>query len=298
MGHGAGTQRAARPAAPPRPLPQPCSLLTPTSPTSRPTPARPAGPRSASSSRPPAVLRPLMRRSARSASRSPSSYMAARRRGWDRVTCSRTSAAAPCGSSGAARRARAGVGGGASGGRASCRLRPARARASRRRHKTPHPRSPRLLPPPLSHLAPSPSDSHTKQLFKSLTCFMYDFWDGRDCKVSPDDYLVKQLDTLPMMPGESKCLHLLGETRICRVGSVLGSSLLNNPAVRWRGAVGRVGSGARGGAWQAPRNGGERGVVAVFLATAGCGSSRHSKAAAGTRGGGTRAACMKWVVPP
>lgn len=35
------------------------------------------------------------------------------------------------------------------------------------------------------------------------------------------------------MPGQSKCLHLMGNTRVCRVQSVLGSSLLNNPQV-WK----------------------------------------------------------------
>lgn len=75
------------------------------------------------------------------------------------------------------------------------------------------------------------SDSHTKQLFKSLQCFLYDFWDGRECKVTPDEALVAQLDAMPMMHGETKCMHLAGDTRVCRIGAVLGSSLVANPQV-------------------------------------------------------------------
>ena len=65
-----------------------------------------------------------------------------------------------------------------------------------------------------------------------------------DCRVSVNATLVQELDALPKMPGESKCFHLMGGTRICRVGVVLGSSLLNNTAVR-RG-LDRSGTRGRG----------------------------------------------------
>ena len=51
---------------------------------------------------------------------------------------------------------------------------------------------------------------------------------------STDDATNKQLDVLPTSPGQSKCIHLAGNTRICRVLTVLGSSLAGNPQVRRR----------------------------------------------------------------
>jgi hypothetical protein len=77
-------------------------------------------------------------------------------------------------------------------------------------------------------------DSHTKQLFKALQCFMFDVWDGHLCRVTSDMGLVQQLDDLPWFSGGSMCLHLVGNTRICRSVAVLGSSLLNNPQASWR----------------------------------------------------------------
>ncbi|KIY98626.1 hypothetical protein MNEG_9339 [Monoraphidium neglectum] len=80
-------------------------------------------------------------------------------------------------------------------------------------------------------------DSHSKQLFKALQCFLIDFWDGRECKASGDDNLVKQLDALPLRPGESRCIHLFGNGRVCFVHVVLGTSLLNNPQVASNGVL-------------------------------------------------------------
>lgn len=60
---------------------------------------------------------------------------------------------------------------------------------------------------------------------------MLDFWDHQECLVSPDAALVKQLDDLPLRSGESKCIHLLEGARVCLVGAVMGTSLLDNPQV-------------------------------------------------------------------
>ncbi|GBF96537.1 hypothetical protein Rsub_09120 [Raphidocelis subcapitata] len=81
-------------------------------------------------------------------------------------------------------------------------------------------------------------DSHGKQLFRALQCFMVDMWPGQtECKVSNSTELVARLDKLPMMPGESKCIHLLGNGRVCYVGVVLGTSLLDNPQVAENGVL-------------------------------------------------------------
>ena len=50
--------------------------------------------------------------------------------------------------------------------------------------------------------------------------------------MSADEATNQQLDATPKMPGESKCIQLLGSTRVCRVGAVLGSSLVNNAEAR------------------------------------------------------------------
>jgi len=70
-----------------------------------------------------------------------------------------------------------------------------------------------------------------------MNCFMYDFWDGKDCKVSADEELHHQLNALPRMAGEVRCIHLMGDTRICRVHAVLGTTLINNPAVAEGGVL-------------------------------------------------------------
>ena len=84
------------------------------------------------------------------------------------------------------------------------------------------------------------SDSHTKQLFRALQCFLYDFWDGQECKAAADEALVRDLDNLPAMPGESKCIHLAGNSRVCRLGVVLGSSLAGNAALPEGGVLGML----------------------------------------------------------
>ncbi|KIZ01068.1 hypothetical protein MNEG_6895 [Monoraphidium neglectum] len=47
-------------------------------------------------------------------------------------------------------------------------------------------------------------DSHTKSLYKSLQCFMLDFWEGKECAASPEAVLMQQLDALPTAHGESR----------------------------------------------------------------------------------------------
>ncbi|KAI8471073.1 MAG: hypothetical protein J3K34DRAFT_244030 [Monoraphidium minutum] len=70
-------------------------------------------------------------------------------------------------------------------------------------------------------------DSHTKGLFKALQCFLFDLWDGKqECSPGADDDLVRRLDDLPLMRGESKCIHLAGGGRVCRVQTVLGASVV------------------------------------------------------------------------
>lgn len=72
-----------------------------------------------------------------------------------------------------------------------------------------------------------------------------DVWPQQaECKVSNSTEAVRRLDKLPMMPGESKCIHLLGKGRICYVGVVLGTSLLDNPEVGGEEGVGVEGCGA------------------------------------------------------
>lgn len=49
--------------------------------------------------------------------------------------------------------------------------------------------------------------------------------------MSADEADVRDLDEMPSMPGETKCIHLAGDARVCRIGAVLGSSLVGNAAV-------------------------------------------------------------------
>ncbi|KAI8471060.1 MAG: hypothetical protein J3K34DRAFT_520821 [Monoraphidium minutum] len=74
-------------------------------------------------------------------------------------------------------------------------------------------------------------DSHSKQLYKALQCALIDFWDGNECKVTKDDALMQQLDTLPVQRGNSRCFHLIGNGRVCITHAVLGTSLLDNSQV-------------------------------------------------------------------
>jgi hypothetical protein len=61
---------------------------------------------------------------------------------------------------------------------------------------------------------------------------MFDFWGGQtECAASADAGLVRQLDDLPGLPGQSKCITLMGNARICRVMTVYGSSVIGDPKV-------------------------------------------------------------------
>jgi hypothetical protein len=55
--------------------------------------------------------------------------------------------------------------------------------------------------------------------------------DQQECLVSNNERLNQQLDNLPVLKGDSKCIHVLGSGRVCFVGAVLGTSLLDNPKV-------------------------------------------------------------------
>ena len=89
-------------------------------------------------------------------------------------------------------------------------------------------------PPKKRFLAPPPkhSDSHSKQLYRALQCFLIDFWPGQaECAVSASRGDVARLDDLPTRPGETKCFNVLGGGRVCQVHNVLGDSLLDNKNV-------------------------------------------------------------------
>jgi hypothetical protein len=62
---------------------------------------------------------------------------------------------------------------------------------------------------------------------------MHDFLEPRgECQPHADPSMVEQLNQLPKVPGDSRCMHLVGDARICIVGAVLGTSLFDNPEVR------------------------------------------------------------------
>jgi hypothetical protein len=64
-------------------------------------------------------------------------------------------------------------------------------------------------------------------------CFMHDFLEPRsECQPSADPALNQKLNDLPRVPGDAKCMHLVGDARICIVGVVLGTSLFDSPEVR------------------------------------------------------------------
>jgi hypothetical protein len=63
---------------------------------------------------------------------------------------------------------------------------------------------------------------------RALQCFMIDFWDGTECKVSGAPGAAEEIDNLPTRPGESKCIHLAGNGRVCFIHVVLGTSLVNS----------------------------------------------------------------------
>lgn len=76
-------------------------------------------------------------------------------------------------------------------------------------------------------------DSHAKQLYRALQCFLLDFWDHKECEAGTDASAVQQLYNLPRAPGQSQCFNLLGAAggRVCIVHAVLGTSLLGNPSL-------------------------------------------------------------------
>lgn len=82
-----------------------------------------------------------------------------------------------------------------------------------------------------THNTRNRSDSHSKQLFRALQCFLIDFWDGTECAVSANKADVDDLNKLPTRPGESKCFNLAGDGRVCFVHAVLGTSLVDSKEV-------------------------------------------------------------------
>ncbi|WIA44222.1 hypothetical protein OEZ86_010534 [Tetradesmus obliquus] len=82
-------------------------------------------------------------------------------------------------------------------------------------------------------------DSHSKTLYRALQCFLFDFWDQRECEASTSAADVAALYNLPAAPGQSKCFHLLGKGggRVCMVHAVLGSSLVGNSQVAEGGVL-------------------------------------------------------------
>lgn len=77
------------------------------------------------------------------------------------------------------------------------------------------------------------SDSHSKTLYRALQCFLFDFWDHHECRVStqPDD--VAALLHQPAADGISNCFHLTGAGggRVCMIHVVLATNLINNTQV-------------------------------------------------------------------
>jgi hypothetical protein len=79
-------------------------------------------------------------------------------------------------------------------------------------------------------------DSHTKILYRSLQCFLIEFWENQEvCEASTDSWSVQALQRLPVAPGDSQCIHLRGSGggRVCIVQAVLGSQLINNNQVSY-----------------------------------------------------------------
>jgi hypothetical protein len=78
------------------------------------------------------------------------------------------------------------------------------------------------------------SDSHTKNTFSALRCFMLDFWDHNqgECQASSIQLLQQQLEKAALRGHiyntPPRCLHLIGGGRICLVHSPIGTTLLNS----------------------------------------------------------------------
>jgi hypothetical protein len=77
-------------------------------------------------------------------------------------------------------------------------------------------------------------DSHIKSLYLAFGCYFYEFWNRRECHVSTDKQVVKKL--FSSWEGEAiqaSCMHLPGQTRICLIKGVLGTSLAYNSKVSY-----------------------------------------------------------------
>lgn len=83
-------------------------------------------------------------------------------------------------------------------------------------------------------------DSHIKQIYAALRCFMTDLWahDGGECAASPDTALQFKLDDVTasghQYRTQPRCLHLVGGSgsRICLVHSPKGDMFFgDNPQV-------------------------------------------------------------------
>lgn len=76
-------------------------------------------------------------------------------------------------------------------------------------------------------------DSHTKTFYRALQCFLYDFWEQKECQISTDPQDVTDFLKLPAADGVSNCFHLSGEGggRICIIHVALATSLLNSTEV-------------------------------------------------------------------
>lgn len=83
-------------------------------------------------------------------------------------------------------------------------------------------------------------DSHIKQIYAALRCFMTDLWThaGGECAASPDSDLQFKLDDVTasghQYRTQPRCLHLVGGSgaRICLVHSPKGDMFFgNNPQV-------------------------------------------------------------------
>lgn len=106
--------------------------------------------------------------------------------------------------------------------------------------RTAHARNPSPPPKTASQLLVH-RDSHIKQIYAALRCFMTDFWahSQGECAASPEEALQFQLDdvTAAEQPYRTppRCLHLKGGSgaRICLVHSPKGDMFLDgNPEVR------------------------------------------------------------------
>jgi hypothetical protein len=74
-----------------------------------------------------------------------------------------------------------------------------------------------------------------------VQCLLVDFWGSSECQLSSRPADMDPILKLPVQPGRAKCIHLLGNGRVCLVRTVLGTQLVGNPQVRGggRGGEGR-----------------------------------------------------------